>query len=127
MGRNGYKDLVVWRNAKDLAVLVSQLAENGSLGRDIWLRDQICRSAVSIARNIAEGDERDPDREAVRCFHLAKGSLADRRTPIPIACEAGRLNHERFDGFEVECLTIGRMLGNLIKVRRTLTQERHRP
>lgn len=98
MGRNGYKDLVVWRKAKDLAVLVYQLAENGSLGRDIWLRDQICRSAVSIASNIAEGDERDTDREAVRFFHIAKGSLAELRTQIQIACEAGRLNQELFDG-----------------------------
>jgi len=68
MGKKGFRDLVVWQKAKDLAVKIHQLSENGALGRDFGLCDQIRRSAVSIASNLAEGDERDTDKEAVRFF-----------------------------------------------------------
>ena len=36
------------------------------------LRDQIRRSAISMPSNIAEGDERDTDKESVRFFILQK-------------------------------------------------------
>jgi four helix bundle protein len=82
------------------------------------LRDQICRSAVSIASNIAEGDERDTDREATRFFYIAKGSLAELRTQLQIACEADVLDKELYDAMESESEAVGRMLGSLIKIRR---------
>jgi hypothetical protein len=44
--------------------------------KDHGLRDQIRRAAVFVASNIAEGDERDTDREAVRFLYIAKGFLA---------------------------------------------------
>ena len=91
MGKKGFKDLVVWQKAKDLAVQIYRLSENGALGRDFGLRDQIRRSAVSVASNLAEGDERGTDKEAIRYFYIAKGSLAELRTQVQIACEAGHL------------------------------------
>ncbi|GEM_PF-2484185 len=32
MGKKGFRDLVVWQKAKDLAVKIHQLSENGALG-----------------------------------------------------------------------------------------------
>ncbi|MBI5853684.1 MAG: four helix bundle protein [Nitrospirae bacterium] len=117
MGKKGFRDLVVWQKAKDLAVRMYQLAASGGLGRDSGLRDHICRSAVSIASNLAEGDERGTDREAVRFFYIAKGSLAEFRTQIQIAHESGQLKRSVYEGLEGDCETLGKMLGSLIKVR----------
>jgi four helix bundle protein len=80
MGKKGFKDLVVWQKAKDLAVIIYRISNKTLLSKDFSLRDQIRRSAVSIASNIAEGDERDTDKESVRFFFIAKGSLAELRT-----------------------------------------------
>jgi four helix bundle protein len=57
-----YRDLLVWQKAKDLAVKAYRVSNEGNLGKDFGLRDQLRRAAVSIASNIAEGDERDTDR-----------------------------------------------------------------
>src|SRR5213594_3399045 len=97
MGKKGFRELVVWQEAKTLAVRLCVLSEKGELGTDFWLRDQICRSAISIASNIAEGDERDTDKEAIRFFFIAKGSLAELRTQIQVAHEAGRMKKELYD------------------------------
>jgi len=48
MGKKGFKNLIVWKKAKELAVTVYKLSEDKALGRDFGLRDQIRRSAVSI-------------------------------------------------------------------------------
>jgi four helix bundle protein len=68
MGKKGFRELIVWQKAKDLAVTIYRVSEEGALSRDYGLRDQIRRSAVSVASNLAEGDERDTDKESVRFF-----------------------------------------------------------
>jgi len=32
MGKKGFKDLIVWQKAKDIAVLVYKMSEKGALG-----------------------------------------------------------------------------------------------
>ena len=118
MGKKGFRDLIVWQKAKDLAVTIYRVSEEAALGRDYGLRDQIRRSAVSIASNLAEGDERDTDKESVRFFYIAKGSLAELRTQLQIAFETGRLEKAFYETVEADCETLGKMIGSLIQARR---------
>jgi len=82
---NGFKNLKVWPEAKRLAVAVYRMSSTGPLAKDFGLRDQLRRAAVSVPSNIAEGDERDTDKDSIRCFYIAKGSLAELRTQLEIA------------------------------------------
>ncbi|MGO9013450.1 MAG: four helix bundle protein [Dissulfurispiraceae bacterium] len=117
MGKNGFKDLIVWQKAKALAVYIYKISEEGSIGRDFGLKDQIRRSVVSIASNLAEGDERDTDKESVRFFYIAKGSLAELQTQIQIANEVGYLEKNIYEQCEKCCKELGKMIGSLIKAR----------
>lgn len=119
MGVNGFRDLKVWQESKALAVRVYKITESGSLSRDFGLRDQMRRAAVSICSNIAEGDERGSDKEAVRFFFIAKGSLAELETQLEIACEVGCLSPSTVEDLGTSCRKIGKMLGSLIKSRNT--------
>ena len=92
------------------------IAKQGIIAR-YGLRDQLRRSVVSVASNLAEGDERNTDRDSVRFFYIAKGSLAELRTQIEIAHEIGYLEKNIFDKLEADCEEIGKMIGRLIKVR----------
>ena len=113
-----FKELKVWEISKDLAVEIYKIISEGLLQKDFGLREQMRRSAVSIPSNIAEGDERDTDKESVRFFYMAKGSLAELRTQIQIAYEIGYLNKEQFVRVENICINLGKMLGKLIKIRK---------
>lgn len=73
MDKKGFKDLLVWQMAKDLAVRVYRISESQALKIDFGLCDQIQRSAVSVASNLAEGDERSTDRDSVRFFVNGEG------------------------------------------------------
>src|SRR5436190_24350165 len=91
MGEEGFRQLRVWQQAKDLAGLIYRASATGYLSRDFGLRDQLRRAAVSIPSNIAEGDERDTNRGSVRFLYIAKGSLAELRTQLEIARDIGSL------------------------------------
>jgi four helix bundle protein len=90
---------------------------DGPLARDFALRDQIRRSAVSVPSNIAEGDERDTNRDSVRFLYIAKGSFAELRTQLEIAHTVGLLPEAHWREIESSCAEIARMLGALIKAR----------
>ena len=89
MAEYGYRGLVVWQNAKTLATDIYRLTNSETIKRDFSLVDQMRRSAVSVPSNIAEGDERKSDKDSVRFFHIAKGSLAELSTQLEIARDVG--------------------------------------
>jgi four helix bundle protein len=118
MGYQNFKELRVWQEAKSLAVAIYKTTSDGKLSKDYGLRDQLQRSSISIASNIAEGYERNSDAEFMRFLFIAKGSLAELRTQIDIAKEIGYINQEIFGALESDCNKIGAMLTKLIRSRR---------
>ncbi len=117
MGRNGFKGLKVWQRGKDLAVFVYQITNRDDFKKDYGLRDQIRRAAVSIPSNVAEGDERETDKEAVRYFFIAKGSSAEVLTQGIIAAEVGYIDEKTFADLDQRCTEISGMLSKLIASR----------
>ena len=71
-----FQKLRVWQRAKELAIFLYKLSGQGAFAKDWGLRDLIRRASVSIASNIAEGDELDTDRQAIKFFYTAKGLTA---------------------------------------------------
>jgi len=117
VGKNGFQDLTVWQRARELAAFVYQITMNASFSHDPSLRDQMRRAAVSIPSNIAEGDERETDKEAVRSFYIAKGSSAELHTQSLIAHDIGYIDDVQRERLTDSCSEISRMLANLIKAR----------
>ncbi|HEX9024182.1 MAG TPA: four helix bundle protein [Geobacteraceae bacterium] len=117
MGKKGFRELLVWQRGRELAVLVYQLTSSNHFSHDYSLRDQMRRAAISIPSNIAEGDERETDKEAIRSFYVAKGSAAELLTQALIAQDIGYLNQQQVETLSERCADILRMLANLIRAR----------
>lgn len=118
MGKDGFKDLNVWETAKNLAVKIYRVSKDSELNNDLGLRDQIRRASISIPSNLAEGDERDTDKDSIRFFYMAKGSLAEVRTQLQIAFEVGYIPQDMFENLDQEYKNLGRKIGALIKARK---------
>jgi four helix bundle protein len=119
MSRDGFKSLLVWQKAQDLAVTIYRVTQEGPLSRDFGLRDQMRRAAVSVSSNIAEGDERDTDKDAVRFLFIAKGSVAELRSQLDLAVKIGSLDAETGSALEAQAEEVAKMLRGLIKARST--------
>jgi four helix bundle protein len=119
MGHGGYRELDVWRRAKNLAVNVYRLTHRRAFETDWGLRDQLRRSAVSVPSNIAEGCERGSDKDGARFFHVAKGSLGELDTQLEIAADVGHCEPTDVRSLQSECGELARMIAGLIKSRTT--------
>lgn len=82
-----FEELDVWKRA---ARLYTEVYKAMAGLRDFGFKDQITRSALSVASNIAEGYERDSDKDRVK-FRYAKASCTESRTQIYIGIEIGHI------------------------------------
>jgi four helix bundle protein len=69
-----FEDLIAWQKARQLVRQVHEFARKGPFKADYDLRRQICRASVSTMSNIAEGYEREGDREFIQFLSQAKAS-----------------------------------------------------
>lgn len=72
-----FEDLEIWSLAREICQLVEFLIQNTNLKTNYSLRDQIDRSSGSIMDNIAEGFERNGNREFIQFLSIAKGSAGE--------------------------------------------------
>ena len=111
-----FEELDVWKRSSRLsAELYKALAEL----RDFGFRDQITRSGLSIPSNIAEGYERDSNKETAKFLNYAKGSAGELRTQIHIDMEVSYIDHETGRRWIQEAEEISRMLHSLISTVRS--------
>lgn len=76
---NRFEDLEVWKLAMENANLIYELSSRPPFCNDYALRDQIRRCAISVFSNIAEGFERDGNKEFINFLSIAKGSCGEPR------------------------------------------------
>ena len=117
MSGSDFRDLEVWKKARELALAVYKLTADGPLARDFGLRDQMRRAVVSICSNIAEGNERNTDRDTVRFLYMEKGSTSELMSQTDIASSVGYLGSDEAKKMIGACEEVSRMLGGLIKYR----------
>lgn len=93
--------------------------------RDYGFKDQITRSGLSVPSNIAEGFERESQKEFVNFLSYAKGSCGELRTQIYIGMEIGYIEKKRGLRWLKEANEISSMLSGLIKARRNFLNTDH--
>lgn len=79
-----FEDLLIWKESMRFSVEIYKLFRDS---RDFGFRDQIQRASVSVPSNIAEGFERQTDKEFVQYLFIAKGSNGELRTQLYLAIE----------------------------------------
>ena len=107
-----FEKLEVWRRAQALSIEIYQLLNEC---RDWGFKDQITRSANSVADNIAEGAERSGKGEFKQFLSYAKGSAGEARSQILRAIALSYISTERGTSLADELREISRMIHGLIK------------
>ena len=74
-----FEDLEIWKLSKNLANQIYDVTTKGKFSQDYVLRDQVRRAAVSIFSNIAEGFERNGNKEFIQFLYIAKASCGEVR------------------------------------------------
>jgi len=109
------ENLECWQQAKNLAVDMYQFSSDGNFSNDFVLRDQLRKSALAIASQIACGKERGSAAEFIKFLGSAKASAAELRTQLIISREIGFLSEGDFLDFEDKINRISAMIGGLVR------------
>lgn len=110
-----FEDLEVWQRAREITKDIYGLCRESAFSRDFGLKDQICRSSESVMSNLAEGFERDGNREFVNFLSIAKGSCGEVRSHLYVALDQKYITQNQFDLAYVKCEQNSRGLSGLIK------------
>jgi len=74
---NRFEDLVAWQNARNLNRLVFRATKKEVLKHDFRLVSQWRSSSGSVMDNIAEGFDRQGNKEFIQFLSIARGSLGE--------------------------------------------------
>jgi four helix bundle protein len=94
MAFQSFEDLEVWQRGCRLAV---DVFKTFSACRNFTMQDQVQRAALSVPSNVAEGYERNSNKEFVRFLNIAKGSCGELRTQLYISRKLDFLKKADFD------------------------------
>ncbi len=110
MAGHNFEDLEVWKRSCRLSVDVFKLVESLKL---FALKDQMARSALSVASNIAEGAERESEKDFRRFLYIAKASAGELRTQLYIGLRASYFEESQAVSLISEAREIASMLKGL--------------
>lgn len=118
-----FEDITAWQKARALNVAIYACSREGTFARDFGLRDQLRGAAVSIMSNIAEGFERDGNREFVQFLATAKGSCGEVRSQLYTALDQGYVDRAQFDHLSALAQETSRLVAGLMRYLRQSTRK----
>jgi four helix bundle protein len=77
-----FEDIEAWKKARELTKIIYEVTSQGQLATDFALKDQLRRASISIMANIAEGFEREGNKEFRQFLATAKGSVGEIKSLI---------------------------------------------
>lgn len=110
-----FEDLKIFQMARELCKEVYQLTNSVPWKYDSRFVQQIHAAAGSIMDNIAEGYERDGNREFITFLYYAKGSCGEVRSQVIRAYDAGFVDAETSTKLYNDCLTLNKSISAFIK------------
>jgi len=110
-----FEDLEARRLARSLTNSIYDVNSLGDFSRDFALRDQMRRASISVVSNIAEGFERDGDREFIQFLSVAKGSCGELRAQLYIALDRKYISNQTFEELVSKAMELGRTVNGLMR------------
>ncbi|MGF7141324.1 four helix bundle protein [Roseimarinus sediminis] len=107
-----FEEIEVWRISR---TLVKEIYNHFSSCKDYGFKDQICRAAISIMNNIAEGHERASTKEFIRFLVISKGSCGEVRSMLIVAPDLNYIDINKAQKLIEQCRSISKQLSGFIK------------
>ena len=116
MGKfNSFEEINSWQKARVFNKKVYLVTENTNFQKDFDFTRQIRRASISISSNIAEGFERNTDKEFIYFLYVAKASAGEVRSQLFLAFDLDYIIKEEFEKILESVTEISKLLSGFIK------------
>ncbi len=109
-----FEDLTIYQMARELCKEVYAITKEGEFHKDSRFVQQIHASAGSVMDNIAEGFERDGNKEFINFLYIAKGSCGEVRSQNIRASDMGFIDKDTATRIYNACLNLSKAISRLI-------------
>lgn len=109
-----FEDIIAWQKARVLCQIIKPLTEREGFSKDFKLKDQILSSSGSVMDNIAEGYERQTNKEFIYFLFVSKGSCGEVRSQAYRALDFKYITQHEFEDIYTRALEISKILHGLI-------------
>ncbi len=92
-----FEDIIAWQKAREFCKSIFKITGNTEFSKEFRFKSQINASAGSIMDNIAEGYEREGNKEFLQFLSYSKSSLAESKSQIYRAFDRNYLTKEEFE------------------------------
>jgi four helix bundle protein len=82
---NSFEEINSWKKARVFNKRIYEITDGVIFKKDYDLVRQIRRASISISSNIAEGYERNSDKEFIYFLYIAKASAGEVRSQLYLA------------------------------------------
>ncbi len=116
MGKvNSFEELNIWIESRSFNEKLYKISNNGLFDKDYDLKRQIRRASISVSSNIAEGFERNTDKEFIQFLYYAKGSAGEVRSQLFLSLDLNYIKKDDFDKLYNQITGISKMISGMIK------------
>jgi four helix bundle protein len=112
---NTFEELECWKKSRLFNNDIYIITNNKFFKEDFDLRRQIRRASISVSSNIAEGFERNTDKEFKHFLYIAKGSAGEVRSQIYLSFDLRYLDRQTFQSLLIDIRNISKIISGLIK------------
>src|SRR5690606_8856233 len=109
-----FEDLEIWQLARVLCQDIHEIAVNSGLGTDYKLYSQIDGSSGSVMDNIAEGFERNGNREFIQFLSISKASCGETRSQLYRVFDRNYITTEEFIKLKEQTLVLSKMISGFM-------------
>ena len=117
MGKfKSFEEINSWQKSRLFNKQIYEITNSGSeFKKDFDLVRQIRRASISISSNIAEGFERNTDKEFIYFLYIAKASAAEVRSQLYLAFDLNYITKTEFDELFNNISDISKLISGFIK------------
>ena len=109
-----FEEIISWQEARELNKTVGKLIDDERFKKNYRLIGQVEGSAGSIMDNIAEGFERNGNKEFKQFLYIAKGSCGELRSQLYRAMDRNYIDQNEFDTIFAQSIKISSLIQKLI-------------
>ena len=110
-----FEDLTIFQMARSLCKEVYAITNKGEFHKDTRLVQQIHAAAGSVMDNIAEGFEREGNKEFINFLYMSKGSCGEVRSQIIRASDVGFIDNDTAKRLYNDCIALSKAISAFIK------------